>query len=137
MINVDSIVPPPVNVSISHGDRVIAGSSFILKCIVELSPKVDVSVNVIMRWTGPNGTMFDPQPTMTEMMSTRYTNIAEFNAARDGMYTCQATINPKGPESEFIIGSNIVNRSATITVGKCYINVAISLKGMLASSHSQ
>ena len=83
-----------------------------------MSSQIDVPVNITTVWDGPNGTMFIPQSTITEMMPTIYTDIAVVKAARNGTYTYQATISPK-PESEFITSSNETGL-ATIIVGKCY-----------------
>ena len=113
------IVPPPVSVSISHDARIIAGSSFKLNCIILLNPIIDISVSITTEWGGPNGTIFN-QTKPTEITSTNYTVIAEINAARNDIYTCQASINPN-LESEFIDGSNSTTGSVTITVGKLYI----------------
>ena len=110
------IVPPPVSVSISHDARIIAGSSFNLTCIVLLSSNIDISVSITTEWGGPNGTIFN-QTTPTEITSTNYTVIAEVNAARNDIYSCQASINPN-PVSEFIDGSKSMTGSATITIGK-------------------
>ena len=107
-------MPPPVCVNISHDARIIAGSSFNLTCIVLLNEKIDISVSVITKWDGPNGTLFNQIMTDHEMMSA---SIAKVNAARNGTYTCQATINPN-PESEFITSSDSVTGSAIILVGK-------------------
>ena len=122
IINI-SIVPSPVNVSVSHDDRIIAGSSFNLTCTVVLSPLVDVSVNVTTKWTGPNGTVFNPQTLSQPTIISKklYTSTANVNAARNDNYTCQATISPKHESAEFIIGSDAMMGSATVTVGKYYI----------------
>ena len=113
-------MPPPVSVNISHDARIIAGSSFNLTCNpVLLNEKIDISVSVIAKWDGPNGTLFNQIMTDHEMML----GIAKVNAARNGTYTCQATFNPN-PDSEFITSSNSVTGSAIISVGKyCYVGI--------------
>lgn len=121
-------MPPPVSVNISHDARIIAGSSFNLTCTVLLNEKIDISVSVIAEWDGPNGTLFNQIMTDHEMM---LAGIAKVNAARNGTYTCQTTINPN-PDSEFITSSNSVIGSAIISVGK-YCCVGIIL--YYASSH--
>ena len=85
-----------------------------------MSPEVDVPVSATTVWTGPNGTVFTQTSSesllsMTGMIST---SIAKVNAARNGTYTCKAIVHPT-PESEFITDSEMMNGSATITVGKC------------------
>ena len=114
-------MPPPVCVNISHDARIIAGSSFNLTCNpVLLNEKIDITVSVIAKWDGPNGTLFNQIMTDHEMMSA---SIAKVNAARNGTYTCQATFNPN-PDSEFITSSNSVTGSAIISVGKyCYVGI--------------
>ena len=88
---------------------VIAGSSITLTCTVELSPAVDVPVTVNTEWTGPGGVMFMPaNPVPAVMMNiTTYTSTVSVNVARNGSYTCQATITSGG----------ITSGSTYITVG--------------------
>ena len=49
-----------------------------------------------------------------------YISSAKVNAARSGMYICQATIGPKPESAEFITDSDAMMGSATVRVGKCY-----------------
>ena len=89
---------------------VIAGSSFTLTCAVELTPAVDVPVTVNTEWAGPGGVMFMPaNPVPAVMVNiTTYTSTVLVNAARNGSYTCQATI---------ISGAGTTSGSTDITVG--------------------
>ena len=80
---------------------VIAGSSVTLTCAVELSPVVDVAVTVNTEWVGPGGVMFMPaNPVPAVMVNiTTYTSTVSVSAARNGSYTCQATITSGGTTS--------------------------------------
>ena len=91
--------------------RIIAGSSPNLTCTVELSPAVDVPVTVTTEWSGPARTIFLPDKIVPAVMVnlTAYTSTVSVDAARNGSYTCQATINSGGTMSG----------SAIITVGMC------------------
>ena len=93
---------PPVDV-------VIAGSSFNLTCTVELSPAVDVPVTVNIIWSGP-GVMFMPaNPVPAVMVNiTTYTSTVIVDAARNGNYTCNATITS---------GTGTASGSTDITIG--------------------
>ena len=88
---------------------VIAGSSVILNCIVELSPAVDTPVIVNTVWTGPY-VMFTPTylvPAVMMNVTTLYTSNVTVSAARNGSYTCQAIIFSGGTTSgsiDIIVG---------------------------------
>ena len=92
---------------------VIAGSSVTLTCVVELSPAVDVPVTINTGWTGPGGVMFMPaNPVPAVMVNiTTYSSTVSVSAARNGSYTCQATITSGGTTSG----------ATDITVGMCLI----------------
>ena len=112
------IVPTPVDVTITHANVVTAGSSIFVTCTIELSPEVDIPVTVTTAWTGPARTILTqahPGPVMMENF-TRYTSTAMVDVARTGSYTCQVTINSS---SHFITGSEMLSRTAMITVCKC------------------
>ena len=102
------LVSPPMN-------TIIAGSSPNLTCTVELSPAVDVPVAVNTVWTGPALTTVTPTSIMMESL-TRYITVAMVDAARNGSYTCQATVSSS---SQFTTGGGSVSASTIITVGMC------------------
>ena len=106
-----SLVPAPVNVRVTYPMRVIAGSLTNLTCTVELSSSVDVPVNVSTKWSGPQRTMFLPDEIVPAVMVniTTYTSTVTIGAARNGSYTCQATVSSGG----------MMSGSAIITVGAC------------------
>lgn len=109
-------VPAPTAVTIAPPvDMIIAGSSPSLTCTVDLSPAVDVPVIVNVEWTGPDMTMVTPSSSVMESL-TRYTVMGSVDAARNGSYTCRASIDSS---SQFITGSGIMLGSTTITVGEC------------------
>ena len=110
-----SSVPAPTAVIIAPPvDMIIAGSSPSLTCTVELSPVVDVPVIVNAEWTGPDMTMVTSSSSVMESL-TRYTVMASVDAARNGSYTCRASIDSS---SQFITGSGMTPGSTTITVGE-------------------
>ena len=80
---------------------VITGSSVTLTCVVELSPAVDVAVTVNTEWIGPGGVMFIPTNPVSAVMVniTTYIGTVTVNAARNGSYTCQATVTSGGTTS--------------------------------------
>jgi hypothetical protein len=93
---------------------IIAGSrSSNLTCTVELSPAVDVPVSVTTEWSGPERTMFLPNKIIPAMMVnvTTYTSTATIDLARNGNYTCQATVSSGGTTSG----------STNIAVGNIYM----------------
>ena len=105
------LVPAPANVRVTYPMRVIAGSLTNLTCTVELSPSVDVPVNISTEWSGPERIMFLPDKLVPAMMMniTAYTSTITIDAARNGTYTCQATISSGG----------MMSGSASVTVGMC------------------
>ena len=95
------IVSPPTG-------AIIAGSSPILTCTVELNPVVDIPVSVNTEWTGPDVMFMPTNPVPAVMVNiTLYTSTVTVNAANNGSYTCQATVNSDG----------MMSGSTDITVG--------------------
>ena len=112
------LVPAPTSVIVATPvDAIIAGSSPTLTCTVELSPAVDVPVTVNTVWTGPSLTTVTPTSLMMENL-TRYIAMAMVDAARNGSYTCQATVYSS---SQFITGGGSMSASTIITVGMCSV----------------
>ena len=110
-----SSVPAPTTVTVTPPvGMIIAGSSPSLTCTVELDTAVDVPVNVSTEWSSPDMTTVSPTSSVMESL-TRYTVMANVDAARSGSYTCQASIDSS---SQFITGSGETSGSITITVGK-------------------
>ena len=104
------VVTPPV-------DAIIAGSSPNLTCTVELSPAVDVPVTVDTVWSGPALTTVTTTSLMMDNLI-RYIIMATVDAARNGSYTCQATVSSS---SQFTTGGGSVSAETNITVGMCSV----------------
>ena len=141
-----SSVPAPTAVTVTPPiGMIIAGSSPSLACTVELSLAVDVPVNVSTEWSSPGMTVVTPTSSLMENL-TRYTIMANVGAARNGSYTCRASIDSS---SQFITGSGMTSGSITITVGEyqlmvvsyvhvlTYFNEALSCKTLaICAFHS-
>ena len=107
-------VPAPTNVTVTPPvGTIIAGSSPNLTCTVELSPSVDVPVTVETVWSGPASTTVTTTNSMMESL-TRYIILGMVDEARNGSYTCQATVSSS---SQFTTGGGMTSGSTTITVG--------------------
>ena len=107
-------VPAPMSVTVTPPvGTIIAGSSPNLTCTVELSPSVDVPVTVDTVWSGPASTTVTTTNLMMESL-TRCIILGMVNEARNGSYTCQATVSSS---SEFTTGGGMTSGSTTITVG--------------------
>ena len=96
---------------------VFVGSSHNLTCTVELSSAIDVPVIVNTVWTGPAGTVFTPNDSVTTTMESliTYISTAMFNKVGNSNHTCTVHINST---SRFITESGVVSRVLTINVGK-------------------
>ena len=94
-------------------DTIIAGSSPNLTCTVELSPAVNVPVIVNTVGTGPDLTTITPTSLVMESLA-RYITMAIVDAARNGSYTCQATVSSS---SQFTTGGGSLSASTIIAVG--------------------
>ena len=92
-------VPQPIVKLVSNTPNpILSGSSPTLTCAVELSPAVDVPVDISTVWTGPDGStlMFAAPPVMKSF--THYTSKAKLNyveSADSGNYTCAVGIGEK------------------------------------------
>ena len=117
-------VPAPTAVTVTPPmGTIIAGSSPNLSCTVELSPAVDVPVTVTTEWAGPAGTTVTPAYSVMESL-TRYTIMAMVDAARNGSYTCQASLSSS---SQFIANSGMTSGITTIVVGVQCLHALIAL----------
>ena len=113
-------MPNPERVTVTpHVSIIIAGSSPTLNCTAEMKGEVDIAVSVFTSWTGPERTTLthiSSLPAVEEQVSSKrvYTGMAVVDAARNGTYTCQVTVNSS---STFITGVGVMNSSTMITVG--------------------
>ena len=77
---------------------ILSGSSPILTCAVELSPAVDVPVDISTVWIGPDGsTLISAAPPVMKSF-THYTSDAKLNyveSADSGNYNCTVSIEGK------------------------------------------
>ena len=111
-------MPAPTSVMVTPPvDVIIAGSSPNLTCTVELSSAVDVPVTINTVWSGPALTTVTPTSLMMENL-TRYIAMAMVDVARNGSYTCQATVSSS---SQFTTGGGSVSAETSITVGMCCV----------------
>ena len=117
-----SVVPAPTSVIVSPTSPGIVrpqfGSAITLTCTVELSPVVNIPVNVTTMWAGPAGfkTTNTAQPVMgTTVNYTSTAVVSSFGRNESGVYTCTATATTTSP---FLRDSTSNNGTARITVGK-------------------
>ena len=113
------------------------GSTVTLTCTVDLSPSVDIPVNVTARISAPMGVTIIPVTNSVMESSTRYTSTARvgpFGRDHSGEYTCMAnvelvTANP------FIIGGTGVTGmdKITVTPGKLCLKCVIATRIMAFS----
>ena len=120
-------VPPPTSVVVmSNRDNPIrpVGSNVTLTCNIELSPTVDIEVNMTIVWTGPNNNIIKNN-TYTLMGNTAMTlesNITVRASGRrvSGDYTCIVSIRVS-KELQYVhlndIGARASNKTS-ITTGK-------------------
>ena len=94
------------------------GSNVTLTCTVELSPAVDIPVNVNIQLSDPAE---DPLATTPLSVSgsnhTTTAMITSFGRSDSGVYTCRATVNSVSTNT-FISDSNIESHSMRVTTGE-------------------
>ena len=102
---------------VTYPGTAFVGSSHNLTCTVELSSAIDVPVIVNTVWTGPAGTVFTPNNSVTATMESvkRYISTAMFNEVGNNTHTCTVHINST---SRYITESGVVSRVLAINVGK-------------------
>ena len=89
---------------------------------------VDTLVTMSVEWTGPGG-MLSPNGPVMAVNSSRYTSSITLDSVGptgSGMYTCRADVSSA---SQFITGTQTLDGSTTITIGKrewlCYFNLIV------------
>ena len=100
------------------------GSTVTLTCTVDLSPLVDVPVNVTAQISGPMGVIITRVTTSVMENATRYTSsatVSPFGRDQSGEYSCVANVRLVTANS-FIIGGTgvIVMDKITVGTGKMY-----------------
>ena len=92
-----------------------------MTCNVELSPLVNVPVNVTTMWTGPAGFMTTNTAQPVVGSTTNYTStvvVDSFGRNESGIYSCSATASTTSP---FHRDSASTSGTARISVGKAII----------------
>ena len=95
------------------------GSIVTLTCTVDLSPLVDVPVNVTAQISGPMGVTITPVTNSVMESTTRYTStatVSPFGRDQSGEYTCMATVELV-TANPFIIGGTGVTGMDRIIIG--------------------
>jgi hypothetical protein len=89
------------------------GSTVTLTCTVDLSPYVDVPVNVTTQLSGTAGVTITPVTTSESVMenATRYTStatVSPFGRIQSGEYTCMANV-------ELVIANSFIASGTGVT----------------------
>ena len=118
----NSTVPAPESIAtVSNKPNPIRpiGSTVTLTCIVELSPAVDVPVNVNIQLRDPAGrTLTTTLPLASGSSYTTTTMISSFGRNQSGIYTCTVNVSPI-LASPFIIDRQIASEAAIrVTAGE-------------------
>ena len=106
----------PTNVSF------FAGILLNLTCYIQLNPAVDTNVSVTGMWN-VSGTplMNDSRITVfgTSGSDGDYQTQVQFNplsGVDDGLFTCEAVVEPQSPHTTFVVGTSAVNlRQISVT----------------------
>jgi hypothetical protein len=113
-----------VTVTSSHANPIHPyGTIVTLTCAVELSPLVDVAVNVIIVWSGPAG--FMTVTTAQLVMGSTTTNIStavisSFGTEQSGVYSCRAiTVSSR---STYLTSSDSLSGTFRITTSMIKTN---------------
>ena len=97
-MTINSVPQPIVRLVSDTPNPILSGFSPILTCAVELSPAVDVPVDISTVWTGPDGsTLMSAAPTVMKSF-THYTSDTKLNyveSADSGNYNCTVSIGGK------------------------------------------
>ena len=116
---------PQLYLSVLPSNDVYAGSSIILKCIVEVNSTVDTSLTVHSTWW-KSGTLLETsekiviQPIM-QLSATEYQTTVEINIVSmtldSGAYTCETSIEPN-PLTTLISGASSSDMTNIILTGE-------------------
>ena len=89
------------------------GSTVTLTCVVELSPLVDVVVNVSTVWSGPAGFMATNSVTLMGSTTTNInTTVNSFGIEQSGVYNCTAVISSR---NAYLVDSDPLSGTVRIT----------------------
>ena len=111
------VVSRPVSVTVtsSHANPIRPyGSNVTLTCTVELSPLVDVVVNVSTVWSGPAGFMATNSVTLIGSRTTININttVNSFGTEQSGVYNCTAIISSR---NAYLVNSDPLSGTVRIT----------------------
>ena len=95
------------------------GSDVVLTCIVQLSPAVDVPVNVAIHLSDPAGSpLITTTPSVSGSIYTSTAMVNSFGREDSGLYTCRASISSNFP---FIRDSKPNSVASKVTIGETRI----------------
>ena len=116
-------VPPPTSVVVMsnrHNPIQPVGSNVTLTCNIELSPIVDIEVNVTIVWTRPNNTIIknNTYTLMGNITTTLESNITVRASGRSvsGDYTCNVNI-ASSKDFQYIDSAITTSNKTRITTG--------------------
>ena len=103
-----------MTVTSSHANPIRPyGSTVTLTCAVELSPLVDVVVNVSTVWNGPAGFMATNSVTLMGSTTTNInTTVNSFGIEQSGVYNCTAVISSR---NAYLVDSDPLSCTVRIT----------------------
>ena len=121
-----AVPSPEVNVSIQDDNQRVRYSettSPILTCSAQLSPYIDIPININFWWLGPNGELSNvTEESGATLVSEHERNnsivISSASTNDSGEYTCLVTISPRYTVSTFIIPSRMVSEMVDLTIGE-------------------
>lgn len=95
------------------------GSTAAVICSVELSPSVDVPVNVSVQISDPSGSLLViSDSSVSESTHTSKAMVSSFDRNQSGLYTCEATLISVSP---FLTESGTLSKDIYITTSKSAI----------------
>jgi len=115
-ISLHTVPRPQITISGSPTNgSFFPGILFILTCYIQLNPAVDTYVRVTGMWNVSGTpltsdgriTIFD-----TSGSASDYQTRVQFNplsGVDDGLYTCEAVVEPQSPHTSFVVGTSAVN----------------------------
>ncbi len=121
------LVPPIYYVtdSNSHANPIRPyGTTVTLTCTVELSPLVDVAVNISTVWSGPAGFMAMTTAQSVIGSNTTYSStamISSFGREQSGDYNCITTISSTSPYLINSISTGQTFKALSVGEATCYI----------------
>jgi len=121
-ISLHTVPRPQITISGSPTNgSFFAGILFNLTCYIQLNPAVDTEVSVTGMWNRSGTPLLnDTRITVfgTSGSASDYQTQVQFNplsGVDDGLFTCEAVVEPQSPHTTFVVGTSAVNvRQANI-----------------------